>query len=71
MLVVDASVLASMLVDGGSAGSSGRRAVAGHHLVAPDLIHLEVMSVLRRRLASQQLTDRRASAALVVTDSDL
>jgi predicted nucleic acid-binding protein len=64
VLVVDASVLASILVDGGSAGSTGRKAVVGHRLIAPDLIHLEVLSVLRRRLSGRKLTARRAGAAL-------
>ena len=47
MLVVDASVLAVALTDDGRDGDRARTRLRGEHLAAPELIDLEVTSVLR------------------------
>ena len=64
MLVVDASVLVSALGDDGNDGDRARLRLRGEDLAAPDLIDLEVASVLRRRLAGGHLDLRRADFAL-------
>lgn len=64
MLVVDASVLVVALVDHGAAGDQARAALQGTPLTAPELIDLEVTSVLRRQTASGRLDLRRAELAL-------
>lgn len=65
MLVVDASVLAPALSDDAASGDQARARLRGEVLHAPELIDLEVLSVLRRRHALGQLDGRRASLALV------
>ena len=47
MLVVDASVLAPVVADGASDGRRFRERLRGEALVGPDLLRLEVVSVLR------------------------
>ena len=64
MLVVDASVLAPALADDASAGDTARARLRGHGLIAPELIDLEVASVLRRQLLLGDLDARRAELAL-------
>lgn len=64
MLVVDASVLAVALADDGPDGDAARRRLRGQRLAAPELIDLEVASVLRRRHRSGDLTGPRARLAL-------
>jgi predicted nucleic acid-binding protein len=64
-LVVDASVLAPVLADDGQAGDRGRARLRGQTLVAPELIDLEVASVLRRGLLAGRLDARRAELALL------
>ncbi len=64
MLVVDASVLASALADDATDGDRARKRLRGESLAAPDLIDLEVTSVLRGRLAGGHLDLRRANLAL-------
>lgn len=64
MLVVDASVLAVALADDGKDGDKARARLRGEHLAAPELIDLEVASVLRGRLAGGHLDVRRADLAL-------
>lgn len=64
MIVVDASVLAVALVDDDLAGDSARARLGGQVIAAPDLIRLEVMSVIRRQVAAKRLTLRRADLAL-------
>ena len=66
MLVVDASVLVVALADDGTDGDRVRARLRGEELAAPELIDLEVLSVLRRRTASGDVGVRRA--ALVVGD---
>ena len=64
MLVVDASVLAPALADDASADDTARARLRGHTLIAPEVIDLEVVSVLRRRLLAGNLDARRAELAL-------
>jgi predicted nucleic acid-binding protein len=64
VLVVDASVLAVALADDGKDGDKARARLRGEHLAAPELIDLEVASVLRGRLAGGHLDVRRAELAL-------
>ena len=65
MLVVDASVLAAALGDDGTDGDRARGRLFGETLAAPDLIDLEVTSVLRGRLAGGHLDVRRSHLALM------
>jgi len=64
VLVIDASVLATALGDDGSDGDIARTRLREQHLAAPELIDLEVISVLRRQLSAGQLDTRRAQLAL-------
>ena len=64
MLVVDASVLATALADDGADGETARGRLLGQDLAAPELIDLEVASVLRRQLSAKKLDARRALLAL-------
>ncbi len=67
VIVVDASVLVAALGDDGVDGDQARERLRRHSLAAPELIDLEVTSVLRRLLLSGQLPARRAE----LTISDL
>lgn len=64
MLVIDASVLATALGDDGSDGDAARARLRDQQLAAPELIDLEILSVLRRQLSAGQLDLRRAQLAL-------
>jgi predicted nucleic acid-binding protein len=64
LIVIDASVLASALADDGPDGDKARTRLRGEYLTAPELIDLEVTSVLRRHRAAGHLDDRRAAQAL-------
>ena len=64
MLVVDASVLATALADDAGDGDRARARLRGEALAAPDLVDLEVASVLRGRLAGGHISPRRAELAL-------
>ncbi|MGH8886290.1 MAG: type II toxin-antitoxin system VapC family toxin [Egibacteraceae bacterium] len=64
MIVVDASVLVNALADDGHDGDLARLRLAGESLHAPQLVDLEVLSVLRRHAAIGQLDDRRLALAL-------
>lgn len=64
MLVVDASVLAVALADDGRDGDKARARLRGEQLAAPELVDLEVASVLRGQLAGGHLDIRRAELAL-------
>lgn len=64
MLVVDASVLAVALADDGADGDAARGRLRGEDLVAPELVDLEVVSVLRRQMSGGALDARRADLAL-------
>lgn len=64
MLVVDASVLAVALADDGPDGQLARERLRGESLAAPELVDLEVASVLRKLRARGSLDARRARLAL-------
>lgn len=64
MIVVDASVLVTALADDGSDGDLARTRLLGEALAAPQLIDLEVVSVLRRLTLVGQLPERRGLLAL-------
>jgi predicted nucleic acid-binding protein len=64
VLVVDASVLATALADDGIDGDTAREYLRTQELAAPELIDLEVASVLRRQIAVARVDLRRARLAL-------
>ncbi len=64
VIVVDAGVVAVALADDGSDGDKARYRLRGEVLSAPDLLDLEVTSVLRGRLLDGHLVARRAGLAL-------
>jgi predicted nucleic acid-binding protein len=64
VLVVDASVLVTALADDGADGDGARARLRGRRLAAPELIDLEVLSVLRRGHASGALDQRRVDLAI-------
>ena len=65
VIVTDASVLATALADDGADGDRARGRLSGHRLTAPELIDLEVLSVLRRHHRAGLLDNKRADLALV------
>ena len=64
MLVVDASILVVALADDGPDGDTARRRLQGERLSAPELIDLEVVSVVRGLERSGQILPRRAALAV-------
>jgi predicted nucleic acid-binding protein len=64
VIVVDASVLATALGDDGPDGDHARARLRGERLSAPELVDLEVTSVLRRQLHNGAADLRRAALAL-------
>ena len=64
MIVVDASLVVVALADDGRDGDMARARLRERQLTAPELIDLEVGSVLRRQHASGALDGRRARLAL-------
>jgi predicted nucleic acid-binding protein len=65
MIVVDASVLACAIADGGADGEASRRRLeADSDIHVPHLVDLEVASVLRRRRRAHQIDDRRTELAM-------
>ncbi|HEY9376193.1 MAG TPA: type II toxin-antitoxin system VapC family toxin [Jiangellaceae bacterium] len=64
VLVVDASILAVALADDGPDGDRARDRLRGEQLAAPEIVDLEVVSVLRGQLRKEMLDERRAALAL-------
>lgn len=64
MIVVDASVVVTLLADDGDDGDAARRRVRGERLVAPHLLDVEVTSAWRRLAAAGHLDERRSQLAL-------
>lgn len=64
MIVVDASVVVYALIDDTAVGDCARSRLAGEALAAPELLDLEVATVLRRAVLSERLGSRRAAEAL-------
>jgi predicted nucleic acid-binding protein len=64
VIVVDASVLANVIGDDGIDGNRAREVLRGQELSVPDLVDVEVVSVLRRRWLAKAMTARRFAAAV-------
>lgn len=64
MLVVDASVLAPVVADAGSDGRRFRERLRGEAITGPDLLRVEVTSVIRRQANIGQLTPEQADTAI-------
>jgi predicted nucleic acid-binding protein len=64
VLVVDASVIAPVISDGGIDGELCRDRIKNQILAGPDLLRVEVMSVIRRHLISGALSRRQGDNAL-------
>ncbi len=64
MIVVDASVLANAIGDDGLDGARARSALSGNELSVPDLVDLEVVSVLRRRWLAKTMSAKRFATAV-------
>jgi predicted nucleic acid-binding protein len=64
VIVVDASVLANVVGDDGAEGDRAREVVRAQELSVPDLVDVEVVSVLRRRWLAKTMTARRFAAAV-------
>lgn len=65
MIVVDASILANALADDGADGATARnRLTDAAQLVAPDLVDVETVAVLRKRWFAGDLADQRFSDAI-------
>jgi predicted nucleic acid-binding protein len=64
VLVVDASVLAPVVADSGSDGRRFRERLGTERVIGPDLLRVEVASVLRRHAGNGNLTEQQAHMAL-------
>ena len=64
LVVVDASVLAPVVADGGTDGRRFRHRLNGETVAGPDLLRIEVTSVLRRHANSGRLKQAQAEAAI-------
>lgn len=72
MIVVDASVIAPALADDDVDGERARSRLRGERLMAPEILDLEVVSVIRKAFLSGALKRRRAGLALAdLVDLDL
>jgi predicted nucleic acid-binding protein len=72
LIVVDASVVAPALADDDADGDRARERLHGARLVAPELLDLEVVAVIRKALRTGVLDERRAAMALAdLADLDL
>jgi len=65
LIVPDASVLAVALLDDGASGKAVRERLLGAELAAPELIDLEVLSILRKLVRSTRLSTERAALAII------
>lgn len=65
MIVVDASVLANALGDDEADGRTARSEIrAAGDLIAPDLVDVETVAVLRKRWLARSVCDERFDAAI-------
>jgi predicted nucleic acid-binding protein len=64
VIVVDASAVVVALADDGQDGDFARARLRGERLSAPELLDLEVASVLRRQALRGAIDARRAALAL-------
>lgn len=63
MIVLDASVVVTVLADDGPDGDTARARLRDTRLAAPHFIDLEVLSAWRRLVAAGAIDDRRAGLA--------
>jgi predicted nucleic acid-binding protein len=72
LIVVDASVIAPALADDEADGERARSRLRGESLTAPEVLDLEVVSVIRKAFLSGTLNRRRAGLAMAdLVDLDL
>jgi predicted nucleic acid-binding protein len=64
VLVVDASVLAPVVADDGPDGQRFRSRLRGEVIAGPDLLRIEVTSVVRRHVQAGRLTLDQAAGAI-------
>jgi predicted nucleic acid-binding protein len=64
VIVVDASVLAPVVADEGDDGRRFRERLRDETVIGPDLLRVEVVSVLRRHAANGSLTAEQADVAV-------
>ena len=64
MIAIDASAVVALLVDEAELGSASRHQYSLHDLAAPELLHFEVSSALRRLCHRKRLSPRLAEHAL-------
>lgn len=64
VLVIDTSVLAPVVADGGIDGQRFRERIRGEKLLGPDLLRIEFASVLQRHAENGNLTLQQADAAI-------
>jgi predicted nucleic acid-binding protein len=64
VLVVDASIISSVVADSGPDGGRYRDRIRGEQLAAPDLLRIEVLSVLRRQLRAGTIDETQAANAV-------
>lgn len=57
-------MLANAVADDGPDGATARAALSGNDLSVPDLVDVEVVSVLRRRWLAKKLTAKRFATAI-------
>lgn len=70
MIVVDASVLSNAVGDDETAGWRARDELRGtDRVVAPDLVDVETVSVLRKRWLNRTLSDQRFEDALYALEA--
>lgn len=62
-VVVDSSIIVTVLVDTGPKGIWAERIIDGHALYAPELVRVEATNILRRLERSKQITTAEADAA--------
>lgn len=62
--VIDASVLLTALANDNIQGRETRSLIRNQNLVAPELLDLEILAVLRRLVSSGQLNEPRANLAM-------
>lgn len=65
MIVIDASVLANVLADGGPDGQRARAELrSAGEISAPDLVDVETVAVLRKRWLAKTISARRFASAV-------
>lgn len=62
-LVVDAAAMVAALLDSGTAGQWAEQAIAGRTLVAPQLMVVESLNILRRLEQAAEISELEAAAA--------